>query len=337
MSSIAITTGSAVTTAAESSPELQSLAKRIKERDRLAEGYAHAQWLENGRDLLKAKALMPHGDFGGWCERALSYSPRTAQKLMRAAELYGPYLENEPGSHLPKPTLIYELSAPSVSQELRDAYVPRLIAGEDVATELRDAIQECRAAATKAKEQKARLAAESPEAQAAQVKREAAEARRKAREVEQRRIEQERQAVARSAALALVLARLGDDLPELLELLAEAGSAKVFDHNTERELHARARAMAAALLPVTVETGIVLDVPEVADAETITTPTVGDSGKSVPPSSLEIADEEQVAVPVPGERAVAATPAAEASVSPSISESPPFWGERQLKFKQSRG
>ncbi|MFD0935515.1 DUF3102 domain-containing protein [Methylobacterium trifolii] len=67
---------------------MEEIAGRINERERRAATYAHDQWLENGRDLLTAKAILGHGKFEQWCEWALSYTARTAQKLMRAAEVW---------------------------------------------------------------------------------------------------------------------------------------------------------------------------------------------------------------------------------------------------------
>lgn len=276
--------------------ELDALAQRIKERDRAAEMYAHAQWLENGRDLLKAKDIVGHGDFGEWCERELSYTARTAQKLMRAAEVCGPYFENESGSHLPKPTIIYLLSAPSVPQEIRDAYASRVIAGEDVGVELRSAIKDHRDAEKKAKERKAHLAATSPKTLMAQTQRERVRALREAREAEEHHIELERQATARSAALALIQTRFGDELPVLIALVAKGGTGSVFSIAAERELQLRLDEMTAV---VEEGAGVVRDEPEVADVETVpasATSKGGPPASSMPRNSV---DEEHAAAQFP--------------------------------------
>lgn len=55
--------------AARNPYDVEEIAERIKERDRLAIVYAHAQWLENGRDLLRAKSLLDHGSFENWCRQ----------------------------------------------------------------------------------------------------------------------------------------------------------------------------------------------------------------------------------------------------------------------------
>lgn len=45
--------------------------------------------IEIGRKLTEAKELMPHGDWGIWLERSVSYSKSTANNLMRIFEEYG--------------------------------------------------------------------------------------------------------------------------------------------------------------------------------------------------------------------------------------------------------
>lgn len=288
---------------------LDDLAQRIRARDQLAEEHAHAQWLENGRDLLKAKNLMGHGNFGDWCKRELNYTVRTAQKLMSAAELCGPYLKNESRSHLLKPTLVYVLSAPSVSQEIRESYVPRLIAGEDVGAELRIAIKDHRDAVKKAKERETSLAAKSPEARKAQVKREEAKARRETREAEQRQtaqeqrqIELERQASARSAALELILERIGDDLPVLMSLTAEAGSGNVFEFHAESEWQALVQGRTTL---VEEETVTVTNESKVVDVEVIDPSVVSEDEPPRSPMPMTTTDEAEAVETVHDKAALA--------------------------------
>lgn len=45
--------------------------------------------IEIGRRLVEAKALLQHGEWGGWLETAVDYSQRTAQNLMKIFEEYG--------------------------------------------------------------------------------------------------------------------------------------------------------------------------------------------------------------------------------------------------------
>ncbi|MHB1406874.1 MAG: DUF3102 domain-containing protein [Desulfitobacteriaceae bacterium] len=45
--------------------------------------------IEIGRRLKEAKDLLPHGEWGKWLEESVSYSQKTAEKLMRIFDAYG--------------------------------------------------------------------------------------------------------------------------------------------------------------------------------------------------------------------------------------------------------
>lgn len=224
--------------------ELQVIAGRIKQRDQQATASIKAfaartqnQWLENGHDLLKAKKLLEHGEFGPWCEKELGYSKRMAQKYMRAAERFGPLVKNEPGSHLPCPSLVYLLSAKSVPEEIFKTFAPRVVAGEDVRRELQALIKKHRETVKRAKA----LAKRGPEATAKLEKREAAKAKRDAREDEQQCVEREQREKARGAALELLVACMGSNLHKLIELADEAGSTELFAYQALKGLKEHAQ------------------------------------------------------------------------------------------------
>ncbi len=48
-----------------------------------------ASSIEIGRRLKEAKTLLPHGEWGKWLDGTVSYSQKTASKLMRIYEAYG--------------------------------------------------------------------------------------------------------------------------------------------------------------------------------------------------------------------------------------------------------
>jgi len=220
---------------------LDALAAQILERDRVVLEGARSYWLLNGLDLLRAKQLIGHGNFEAWCETKLDYSKSKVEKLMRAATLFGPMLESGNLTDLPPRSLAYQLSAPSFPQQLEDEFVPRLIAGEQAA------LNSARVAVRKHQEvvkTAARRVKLLPEQQELASKREATQARRNAPEEQQCKAERERQAAARSAAVDLIIARLGNDLPKLLALLAAAGPDGTFSYGFERELEVRRAAMA---------------------------------------------------------------------------------------------
>jgi acetoin utilization deacetylase AcuC-like enzyme len=45
--------------------------------------------IEVGKRLKEAKALLPHGEWGKWLVESVSYSQRTANRLMQLSEKYG--------------------------------------------------------------------------------------------------------------------------------------------------------------------------------------------------------------------------------------------------------
>lgn len=61
--------------------------------------------IEVGKRLKEAKTLLPHGEWGKWLAESVSYSQRTANKLMQLYEEYGPKLlassEDDSGSNSP--------------------------------------------------------------------------------------------------------------------------------------------------------------------------------------------------------------------------------------------
>ncbi|WP_081612596.1 DUF3102 domain-containing protein [Methylobacterium sp. 88A] len=124
--------------------ELEAIAVGICDRDRRLNIQVGVCWLKNGQDLIKAKALQQHGGFEAWCLKRLKYGKRTAEKLMQAAEVFGPLLKSVPDSDLPPPTPVYLLSAPSVPADIREKYAPKVVAGEKVTGEIRTALKRFR-------------------------------------------------------------------------------------------------------------------------------------------------------------------------------------------------
>ncbi len=272
--------------------KLEAVADGIRERDRQLEVCARSHWLQNGRDLLTAKHLLGHGHFEPWCRKELGYSKSKGEKLMRAAEMFGPLLESRSVTDLPPPTLVYMLSAPSVPQEIRDTFVDRVLAGEKVGAELKKAIDAHR---RQAGLEAARLC----EVPAPHEKNEASQPQSAAAE---QAIGSERHA-ARAAALALIQERIGNALPELMTLAIQAGSGSVFSCDVEQELHECARTMPAP--PMFTESKVLTEgeiVGEANDAESIS---VADSSEA---GARNKGDADQVKVSKPSPRAVASDP-----------------------------
>jgi len=64
-----------------------------------------------GVDLIRAKELLPHGEFSDWVARQFELSHRSANLFMAAARRFGPQVEGV--ASLPAGALL-ELSSPSV-------------------------------------------------------------------------------------------------------------------------------------------------------------------------------------------------------------------------------
>ena len=81
-----------------------------------------------GRDLLKVKVNLNHGQFVAWLRGEFDLSVRTAQRYMAAAQLVA---KSETVSRL-KPSVLYQLSAPSTPPAVQDEILRRVAAGEEI-------------------------------------------------------------------------------------------------------------------------------------------------------------------------------------------------------------
>ena len=104
---------------AQQSAELVALADRV--RGRLQRSAADIMAI--GADLIQAKEMLGHGQFGPWLDTEFALSRRSAEQFMAAARRFG--ARSEAVSHLPAGTVL-ELSSPSVPDELVD----QVLAGE---------------------------------------------------------------------------------------------------------------------------------------------------------------------------------------------------------------
>jgi hypothetical protein len=93
--------------------------------------------VEIGRQLLRAKELLAHGDFGPWLKHEFEMSERSAQNFMNVARRFGD--KSEMVADL-KPGILYLLAAPSTPQTVID----RVLSGKvpAVAQEVDAAIDE---------------------------------------------------------------------------------------------------------------------------------------------------------------------------------------------------
>lgn len=154
-----------------------------------------------GDNLTVAKLLLGHGQFGSWLAAEFGWAPRTAERFMRAAKVFG--ARNDAVATL-GPTAIYALSAPSTPESVQRALVARLEAGERLSlNEIREVTQAARQAARLTRRVRAKLAKvyEPPSTAAEKAK----------------------------AAADLILGQLGERRDELAALLENIDGAALID------------------------------------------------------------------------------------------------------------
>jgi hypothetical protein len=124
--------------------EARAAADRIRKR--------HASQIraiiETGKDLLRVKDSLEHGQFGRWLRAEFQMTERTAQNYMNAAAMFGE--KSETISHLP-PTMVYAVAAPSTPEPVRKAVFAKIDAGQPIeAAEVRKDLDNARWAETRA-------------------------------------------------------------------------------------------------------------------------------------------------------------------------------------------
>jgi hypothetical protein len=102
--------------------ELQETANRIRRR-------TGSCLIENGRDLLRARAVLKHGQLRRWVEGECGLTMRLAQLAMRVAEYADASDKGEIISHLPV-TVQYLIAAKSVPEAIREQILDRFATGE---------------------------------------------------------------------------------------------------------------------------------------------------------------------------------------------------------------
>lgn len=186
---------------------VKAAASSIRERGR----EAAAKVIEIGTQLVAVKNKLPHGDFGAWIEAEFGWSNRTAQRYMQAAALEG---KSDTVSYLP-PTTIYAITAAIIPEAARDELVKWIEADKPAEGAVSDKLATLRATARTERI----MAKMKPRQRTTFAKRQA--------QMEDDREKAERRAAREEAALTTAVAmlreKLGDDMPALLTLLAQAG------------------------------------------------------------------------------------------------------------------
>ncbi len=108
--------------------DVQALLHGAAERIRVRLKRTAEDIIEIGHDLLLVKDRLEHGQFGEWLQQEFEFSHSSALKFMRVAERFGKIAQS---ANL-KPAILYALSAPSTSDEVREAALKLAEAGETV-------------------------------------------------------------------------------------------------------------------------------------------------------------------------------------------------------------
>lgn len=98
---------------------LEAIRDRIKGRNK---NYR----IETGRDLIEAKTLLPHGEFGAWLKDNFNWSESTAQNFMNAARL----VDKSPEVAILAPSAVIALAAPNTPETVKSEVVAGLFAGK---------------------------------------------------------------------------------------------------------------------------------------------------------------------------------------------------------------
>ena len=73
-----------------------------------------------GLKLSSVKGLLPHGQFGDWCATEFEMSQKTAERMMRAAEVFGSKIDTV---SILSDSAMYLLSGPAVAEATREEIV----------------------------------------------------------------------------------------------------------------------------------------------------------------------------------------------------------------------
>ena len=209
--------------------DLEEVKQRILARNNALTAISSETAVENGRDLIKVKKQVGHGAFGKWLKVNVRYSSSKANKEMQLAAMFEEAGESVNFTNLPL-SLLYDLAAPGSSDDFRNDVVKRIVAGQNVESDLRAELKKRRAERKEAKVG-ANRKARGPEPAIGTVGAEA--------EIEHQQV------AGFDAALLLIKARLGDELPHLLKLATVSVHGSIFSEEAERELQVFAREMEA--------------------------------------------------------------------------------------------
>lgn len=103
--------------------------KAVAERIRLRLKKTAEDIIEIGKDLIQVKEKLEHGQFTPWLQAEFDISERTARRFMKVAELFESKTDTV---SVLTPKALYELSAPSTPESVRNEVMEKLGKGDIV-------------------------------------------------------------------------------------------------------------------------------------------------------------------------------------------------------------
>jgi predicted transcriptional regulator len=188
--------------------EAKATAERIRSRIR-------GTYVDTGRDLLAMKDRLGHGRFTAWLRAEFQMSERTARHYMGAARLSD--LKTATVAGLP-PATVYALSSPSLPEGVRDAFLAKAEAGEQVT------VQEVKSVANDVRRSaKAQIASRRVRGKKTPAEKKAALADAEQKRLDEIAAAERRTTEAMQQAVDLLVKGLGADAPRVLDLLQKVG------------------------------------------------------------------------------------------------------------------
>ena len=164
-----------------------------------------------GRELIRVKNILEHGQFGKWIAACFAFSERTATNYMRAAEVYGDKSEMVADLQLP-PATLYRAASSSIPDEDRSRlFAPADDGSRPTETLVLDRLRTARWRAEEREREAKEAEKNTPERRAREKQRREKE-RREREELKRLSEERERrQAEATEELARFLLARFADD------------------------------------------------------------------------------------------------------------------------------
>lgn len=111
-------------------PDTRTIVEAATDRLHTLERKTGEQIIEMGRELIRVKAALDHGQFGSWIDAEFGWSRDTAQRFMNVAQVFGG--REMPHGAVFQAKALYALASSNTPQIIRDEFIAKAEAGERV-------------------------------------------------------------------------------------------------------------------------------------------------------------------------------------------------------------